>query len=166
MCVPSHYCRCTCNPLPKCIIMHYMCEPVCVCTHVLTCVCAHVLTCVCPRVLTCVCPRVLTCVCIYVLTCVFVYLCVYTHAGITSAYWVPWEVVFDPKAPPVENDHHLLPTCCMCMCVCLYLFPLPLVPPIHVTHCVPCRGADQLMMTTSNSWSTQASTGQCMTANT
>ena len=44
----------------------------------------------------------------------------FIHAGITSAYWVPWEVVFDPKAPPVENDHHLLPTCCMCVYTCFH----------------------------------------------
>ena len=80
------------------------------------CVCTHVLTCVCTQVLTCVCTHVVTCVCTHLYTCVYV--C--THAGITSAYWVPWEVVFGPKAPPVENDHHLLPTCCMCTCVSVF----------------------------------------------
>ena len=191
VCVHSHYCRCMCNPSPKCIIMHYMSEPcvclytrvdVCFCTRVDVCFCTRVDVCFCTRVDVCLCTRVDVClstrvdvclctrvdVCLYtrvdVCVCLLVYTCV--HAGITSAFWVPCEVVFDSKAPPVENDHYLLPTCCMCMCVCVYWFPLPLVSPIHVTHCVPCRGADQLMMTTSNSWSTQASTGQCVTANT
>ena len=73
-----------------------------------------------------ICPlHVRACVCLYtrvdVCVCLLVYTCV--HAGITAAYWVPWEVVYDPKAPQLKmiTTYYLLVVCaCVCVDTCFH----------------------------------------------